>query len=167
LWNAFEIPGWKNMDSQAKEEAILNIIKTRDQSKLKVLLLNDRLYYERKNLFLHTLVTLFTYFRTLTFWQVFSWVFWIFVVTVAVSKLNRNPENAKKYSCHRILPLAGIAGALFLIGLGMVYVSRNQSVEDFTEIYPEYYRLLLIAGSALLVVSGLTTFFRVFRKNQS
>ena len=166
LWNAFEIPGWKNMDSQAKEEAILNIIKTRDQSKLKVLLLNDRPYYERKNLFLHTLVTLFTYFRTLTILQVLSWILWIFVLAVLVSKLNRNPETAKRYSCHRILPLAGFAGALFLLVLGLVYVLRNQSVEDFTEIYPEYYRLLFMAGSALLIVSGLTAYFRVFRKTE-
>lgn len=167
MWNAFVIPGWKNMDMQAKEAAILNIIKTRDQSKLKVLLLNDRPYYEKKNLFLHTLVTLFTYFRTLTILQVISWVFWIFVLAVAVSKLNRNPETAKKYSCQRILPLAGIAGAMFLLGLGLVYVFRNQTVEDFTEIYPEYYRLLFMVGSALLVVSGLTAHFRVFRKNQN
>ena len=167
MWNAFEIPGWKNMDMQAKEQAILNIIKTRDQSKLKVLLLNDRPYYEKENLFLHTPVTLLNYFRTLTIWQVFSWIFWIFVVTVVVNQLKRNPETAKKYSCHRILPLAGTAGAMFLLGLGLVYVLRNQAVEDLTEIYPEYYRLLFIAGSALLVVSGLTAYFRVFRKNQN
>ncbi|MDZ7605591.1 MAG: hypothetical protein U5K79_08375 [Cyclobacteriaceae bacterium] len=27
LWNAFEIPGWKNMNFQAKEEAILTSLK--------------------------------------------------------------------------------------------------------------------------------------------
>lgn len=167
MWNAFEIQGWKTMNDLEKEKAILNIIKTRDQNKLKVLLLNDRPYYERKNLFLHTFVTLLTYFRTLTFWQVFSWIFWIFAVAVVVSKLNRNPETAKKYSCYHILPLAGMAGAMFLLGLGLVYVSRNQSIENFTEIYPEYYRLLFIASSVLLVISGLTAYFRVFRKNQN
>ncbi len=164
LWNAFEIPGWKNMDSQAKEEAILNIIKTRDQSKLKVLLLNDRPYYEKKNLFLHTLFTLFTYFRTLNIWQVLSWIFWMFVVAVVTGKLNRNPETANKYSCQQIIPLAGIAGALFLLSLGLVYLFRNQNVEDFTEIYPEYYRLLFMSGFVLLIISCVTAFFRTFRK---
>ncbi len=131
-----------------------------------MLLLNDRPYYERENLFLHTFVTLLTYFRTLTIWPIVSWILWLFVVAVAVNKLKRNPENAKRYSCQRILPLAGVAGALFLLGLGLVYLFRNQSVEDFTEIYPEYYRLLFIAGSALLIVSGLTAYFRVFRKTE-
>ncbi len=167
LWNAFEIPGWKMMDYQAKEEAILNIIKTRDQSKLKVLLLIDRPYYEKKNLFFRPIITIFYYFRTLNFFQVLSWILWIFVLAVLVSKLKRNPETAKRYSCHRILPLAGLAGALFLLVLGLVYVTRNQSIEDFAEIYPEYYRLLFMAGSALLVVSVLTAYFRVFRKNQN
>jgi hypothetical protein len=162
LWNAFEIHGWKNMDSQAKEEAILNIIKTRDQSKLKVLLLNDRPYYERKNLFLHTLVTLFTYFRTLTILQVLSWIFWIFLFVFMRNK----SKVVQQLTCRKMFPLAGIVAALFLLGLGFIYVFRNQSVEDFTEIYPEYYRLLFMAGSALLVVSGLTTYFKVFRKTE-
>jgi hypothetical protein len=162
LWNAFEIHGWKNKDSQAKEEAILNIIKTRDQSKLKVLLLKDRPYYERKNLFLHTPVTLFNYFRTLNFWQVFSWLFWIFLFVFMRNK----STVVHQLTCRKMFPLAGIAAALFLLGLGFVYVFRNQTVEDFTEIYPEYYKLLFMAGSALLVVSGLTTYFRVFRKTE-
>lgn len=160
LWNAFEIPGWKNMDSQAKEEAILNIIKIRDQSKLKVLLLNDRPYYDGENLFLHTLLTLISYFRTLTFWQVLSWISWIFLV---VFLWNKSPF-AQNFTCRKMFPLTGIAAALFLLSLGFVYVFRNQSVEDFTEIYPEYYRLLFLAGGALLVLSAVTAFFRI--KNQ-
>ncbi len=163
LWNTFEIPGWKGFDNRAKEEAILNIIKTRDQSKLKVLLLNDRPYYKRENLFLHTSVTLLNYFRTLTIWQVFSWVFWIFLFVF----LRNKSAFVQQLTCRKMLPLAGVAAALFLLGLGFVYVFRNQPVEDFTEIYPEYYRLLLMAGSALLVVSGLTAYFRIVRKNQS
>lgn len=163
LWNAFEIPGWKSFDNRAKEEAILNVIKTRDQSKLKVLLLNDRPYYERENLFLYTPVTLLNYFRTLTIWQVSSWIFWIFLFVF----LRNKSTFVQQLTCRKMLPLAGVAAALFLLGLGIVYVFRNQSVEDFTEIYPEYYKLLLMAGSALLVVSVLTAYFRIFRKNQS
>jgi hypothetical protein len=149
------------MDSQAKEEAILNIIKTRDQNKLKVLLLNDRPYYNREHLFLHTPVTLFNYFRTLTFWQVFSWVFWIFLF-----EFMRNKSTVvQQLTCRKMLPPAGVAAALFLLGLGLVYVFRNQTVEDFTEIYPEYYKLLFLAGGALLVLSAVTAFFRLKKNN--
>lgn len=159
LWNAFQIPGWKSMDSAAKEEAVLTILKTRDQSKLKVLLLNDRPYYEKKNLFGHTVITLVNYFRTLNQLQIVSWIFWIFLFAFLRNQL----KGARRFTCPKMVPLAGIVGALFLLGLGVVYVFRNQAVEDFTEIYPEYYRLLFMAGSALLVVSGLTAYFRIFR----
>jgi hypothetical protein len=73
-------------------------------------------------------------------------------------------EFVQNLTCRKVLPFAGVTGALFLIGLGVVYVSRNQTTEDFTEIYPEYYRLLFLAGSALLVVSGVTAYFRIFRQ---
>lgn len=162
LWNAFQIPGWKSMDYRAKEESILNIIKFRQQEKLKVLLLNDRPYYERENLFLHTIISLFNYFRTLNFWQVVSWIFWIFLFVF----LRNKTAFVNKLSCLKVLPVFGIAGALFMISLALVYVLRVQDVEDFTEIYPEYYRLLLMAGSSLLVISGLTAYFRILRQKK-
>jgi hypothetical protein len=162
LWNAFEIQGWKSMDYRAKEESILNIIKFRQQEKLKVLLLNDRPYYERRNLFLHTLITLFNYFRTLNFWQVVSWIFWIFLFVF----LRYKTAFINKLSCLKVLPVFGIAGALFMISLALVYVFRVQHIENFTEIYPEYYSLLFLAGGALLVISGLTAYFRILRQKK-
>jgi hypothetical protein len=166
LWNAFEVPGWKSMDYRAKEESLLNIIKTRDQSKLKVLLLNDRPYYDNKNLIFSPIITIFNYFRTLNFLQVVSWIGWIFLFVFIYFKINETPAIAQKITFRKLFPVAGIFGAYFLIGLGLVFVFRNQDVEGFTEIYPEYYRLLFMAGSALLVVSGLTAYFRVFRKTE-
>lgn len=160
LWNAFEIPGWKNMNFQAKEEAILNIIKTRDQSKLKVLLLNDRPYYEKENLFFRPLVTFFNYFRTLNILQVLSWVFWILLFTYLSFKINSNTKLSQKYSGSRMLPVSGLLASLFLLGLGLVYHFRIQDVEDFTEMYAEYSRILFFAGTALLVFSGLNMYFR-------
>jgi hypothetical protein len=160
LWNAFEIPGWKNMNFHAKEEALLDIIKTRDQSKLKVLLLNDRPYYEKKNLFFRPLVNIFNYFRTLNFMQVVSWIFWILLISYFSFKINSNSKLAQKYSCSRMLPVSGILASLFLLGLGLVYHFRIQDVEGFTEIYAEYSRILFFAGAALLVFSGINIFFR-------
>jgi hypothetical protein len=152
------------MDFQTKEEAILNIIKTRDQSKLKVLLLNDRPHYEKKNLFFRPLVTLFNYFRTLNFLQVLSWVFWILLFSYLYFKINSNGEVAQKYSCSRMMPVSGILAALFLVGLGLVYNFRIQEVEGFTEMYAEYSRILFFAGGALLGFSILAFLFRIFKQ---
>ncbi len=163
LWNAFEIPGWKNMDAQRKEEAILNIIKTRDQSKLKVLLYNDRPYYEKKNLFFSPLFTVFNYFRTLNFFQMISWIFWILLFAIVGNSLSKKDEIANRISCQRVVSVFGLLGALFMLGLGMVYFSRIQDIEGFTEIYREYSSLLFYIGSAFSVYSGVVVYFGIIK----
>jgi hypothetical protein len=165
LWNAFEIPGWKNRNSQQKEEAILNIIKTRDQNKLKVLLYNDRPYYEKKNLIFRPLFNVVNYFRTLNFFQVISWIFWIFLFTIVGNSLSKKDEIANRISCQRVVSVFGLLGALFMLGLGVVYFSRIQDIEGFTEIYHEYRSLLFYIGSAFLIYSGVVVYFRIFKRN--
>ncbi len=159
LWNAFLIPEWNSLNWYEKEEAILSIIKTRDQSKLKVLLLNDRSYYEMKNLFFRQIATFVNYFRTLRFTQVLSWIFWIFLLIY----LRRETGYGQRFSCRKVLPVIGTAGGLFLIILGLAFIFRIQDVEGFTKIYPKYSRILFYAGSPLLIFSLITTYFRVFR----
>ena len=163
LWNAFQIPEWSSLSWHEKEEAILNIIKTRDQSKLTVLLLNDRPYYEMKNLFSRQVATLFNYFRALRFTQVLSWVFWIFLLAY----LRRKTKYGQEVSCRKALPVIGMAAGLFLIALGLVFIFRIQDVEGFTKIYPKYSRILFYAGSPLLVFSLITTYFRLFRAKRN
>ena len=80
IWNAMEIPGWKKLDPTGKEETILNVIKAKDQSKLKVLLYSDRPYYTTEYLFFSPVITFFNYFRTLNFYQVLSWLFWTLLI---------------------------------------------------------------------------------------
>ncbi len=164
LWNAFRIPGWKNKSYCEKEEAVLNIIKTRDQSKLDVLLLNDRPYYDKKHLSFSPFITILTYFRTLNFLQVLSWACWILLFAFANIWLNSRPSLAKKFTCNRILPLIGLAASLFLIGLGLTYFYRIQHVEGFTKMYPSYGLFLCLPGFALLVLSGIIVFFRNYKQ---
>ncbi len=164
LWNAFEIPGWHDLDPVLKEEAILNVIKSGDQNKLKVLLYQDRPYYSKKHLWLSPVFTLFNYFRTLNFYQVLSWVFWIVLFSLFKMKISASEEYRKKISVHRMLPFLGGASALFMLGLGVYYSLRIKDVPDFTEMYAEYSKLLFYIGTAFLLYSGFVMFFRIFRK---
>jgi DNA polymerase III, alpha subunit len=161
LWNAFNIPGWKSLSFDEKQEAIVGIIKARDQSKLKVLLLNDRPYYDKKGLFLSTPTTLFNYFRTLGLFQVLSWVCWIFLFAF-VRYLSA--KSTKKYSCQQAVAMLSVLASLFLISLGLVYFGRIQHMAEFTKMYPEYGRLLLLTGFPFLVFSGILTYFRIFKR---
>ncbi|MBV5314387.1 MAG: PHP domain-containing protein [Prolixibacteraceae bacterium] len=165
IWNAMEIPGWRNLDPVSKEEAILNIIKTRDQNKLKVVLYIDRPYYAKKNLFFRPLLTFVNYFRTLNFYQVLSWIVWITCVSVISKMLSKNPIS-KQLSIQRLVPLLGLLLAIFLLGLGLIYFFRIRQVENFTKMYKEYSALLFYVGSAMLVYAGFVAFYRFFKQKE-
>ena len=165
LWNAFNIPGWEKMDYLTKEASILDIIKNRDQSKLRVLLLNDRPYYKKENLYLSPIMTIFNYFRTLNFLQIISWAFWILFLNYIHLKIKSNLSFSPFYTPSRIISVLGILGSIFLISLGLIYYFRIQNVAGFTEIYAEYSRILLIAGMVLLLFAALATRFTFSTKN--
>jgi hypothetical protein len=165
LWNAFNIPGWEKMDYLTKESSILDIIKNRDQSKLQVLLLNDRPYYKKENLYLSPIMTLFNYFRTLNFFQIISWAFWILFLHYIHLKIKSNLSLSTYYTPSLIISGLGILCSVFLITLGLIYYSRIQNVEGFTEIYAEYSRILLIVGTVLLLFAGFAAKFTFYTKN--
>ena len=154
LWNAFNIPGWEKMDYLTKEASILDIIKNRDQSKLRVLLLNDRPYYNKENLYLSPVMTLLNYVRTWNFFQIISWAFWILFLHYIHLKIKSNLSVSTYYTPSRIISGLGILSSVFLISLGLIYYFRIQNVEGFTEIYAEYSRILIIVGTALFLFAG-------------
>ena len=160
LWNGFELPGWHNLDPEAKEEAILKMIKSRDQSKLRVLLYKDRPYYTTKYLWLSPLFTLFNYFRTLNFYQVISWIFWILLITWIRNLITERHKTKQLLSDSRLVPAVGILSALFLLSLGLYYFSGIKGIENYTKMYREYSELLFYTGGVFLIYSGLVLFFR-------
>lgn len=164
LWNAFEIPGWHKMTPDAKEYAILDIIKTRDQEKLKVLLYKDRPFYLKKNLVFSPVLTLVNYFRTLNLYQLISWIFWISFVTLMFIAISKKPELMKRLDPDWLIPVKGILSALFILGLGFVYHSKIESLVQYNDMYVEYANLLFYAGGAFLIYSAIVTWFRIFRK---
>lgn len=166
LWNAFKIPGWHDLGPAAKEAAILKIIKTRDQSKLDVLLYNDRPYYSEKQLFFSPLFTTFNYFRTLNFFQIISWIIWILLFAFIKNRISNGNKFKKQFASRRLVPAFGIFGALFLLSLGFVYFFRIKDIVGFTKMYVEYSELLFYIGAAFLVYSGVVMFFRVFRRRK-
>jgi hypothetical protein len=165
LWNAFNIPGWEKMDYLTKESSILDIIKNRDQSRLRVLLLNDRPYYKKENLYLSPIITLFNYFRTLNFFQISSWGIWILFLHYIHFKIKSNLSLSPNYTPSRLISGLGILSSIFLISLGLIYYFRIQDVEGFTEIYAEYSLILLIVGTVLLLFAGFAAKFTFYTKN--
>ncbi len=166
IWNAFDIPSWHKLSPEEKEEAILNIIKNRDQRKLTVIVYKDRPYYSKANLFFSPVITFINYFRTLNFYQVLSWMFWIVLITVLKIKVINRDKLAKQFSLNRLAPLIGMISSLFLLVLGLKYYFTIRDVTNFTEMYAEYSQILFYIGGAFLVYSGIVAFLRMRKINK-
>ena len=168
MWNAMEIPGWHDLTPASKEEAILNVIKSRDQNKLKAIIYTDRPYYTSDNLFWTPIITLFNYFRTLNLWQVFSWIFWILLIVFIKKIISNNKELKTKLATNKIVPVIGILSALFLLLLGSIYHAEIQNVlGSDNDVYEKYSILLFYIGSAFLIFSGIIAYFRIYRRKQT
>ena len=160
IWNAFLIPNWKSLTPQGKEEAIIHIIKNRNQNKLKVLVYKDRPFYSHKYLYLSPIFTLFFYFRTLNVYQVLSWIIWIFLFVLVKNKINSKNELREKFSINNLLSLFSLAGSIFLLILGFVYYSKIKNLTGFTKMYVEYSTILFYAGFSLFLYSVIIFFIR-------
>ena len=164
LWNAFDIPGWHQMDPEAKEQSILKILRNRDQSRLKVLLYHDRPYYDKKNLLYRPFITFFNYFRTLDFLQVFSWIIWTLVFVWFMIRCSAK-ERTSKDLFGKWIPGAGIVGSLFMLALALNYHLRYPGVADYNTIYPEYARMFFFIGMGLLLYSLIVFWVRIKKKS--
>ena len=160
LWNAFEIPGWRKLDSDKKESAILQVLKERDQTKIRVLLYNDRPYYSSKFLLFRPPLTFFAYFRTLNFFQYLSWILWILLLVLLRNKMKSNSKWENNHLIHQIIPASGILGALFLLTLGLHFYFSIKEIENFTEMYLEYSNLLFLIGGIFLFYATLVFFIK-------
>ena len=160
MWNAFEIPYWDKMKYDEKEAAILNIMKSRDQSSIKTLLYNDRPYYSSEMLWLSPLSTVFNYFRTLNYYQLLSWLVWTVLFMMLKNWMSHKPKLVNQIKRIKWLGLAGIIGASFILSLGLYYFLQIQDDPNFSEIYKEYSNLLLYTGGAFLIYSMAIFFFK-------
>ncbi len=169
IWNGMEIPGWKKLDPVEKEVAILNVIRNRDQSKLKVLLYTDRPYYTTDYLFLRPIINIFNYFRTLQIFQVLSWIFWILFIYFLRMKIVRSKELSNNNALtNRIIPLMGVLSAIFMLVLAMVYYAKADELAGTeNHVFTEYSEILFYTGVIFLIYTGLVSYFRIFKKSKN
>ncbi len=164
IWNAMEIPEWHKLNPTAKEEAILNIIKSRDQSKFKVLLYVDRPYYTHNYLLFKPIISVFSYFRTLNIFQVLSWIFWVLFIFFLKRKISSTQVLSNYLSTYRMTPLIGVFSAILMLVLAIVfYIKKDKLVYTENDVFAEYSEIFFYVGSILLIYAGLVSYFRIFK----
>lgn len=159
IWNAFDIPNWHGMGPEAKEKAVLKVLRDRDQSKLKVLMYRDRPSYGKLPAVLHPVISVINYFRTLNGFQVLSWILWWIVF-----QLFKTFRVGRFMGWNKILAIWGIASATFMIALGLFYYKKGQIIQGYSKLYVEYSTLLLLVGGLFMGYSLLVIYIRFFRK---
>jgi hypothetical protein len=159
LYNALEIPDWKSLEVEEKEQSILNILKNGPQRKIKVLMYRDRDFYTNKNWVIRPFFTFINYFRTLNFIQVFSWFFW-----VAIFQFCRKPLKVEILNHdNSIVILTGLC-VIFLWLLSGVFYFKGEAVKGYSEVYTEYFLILVTVGG---ILTGFVLFLghkRFFKK---
>ena len=164
MYNALNIPNWDQLKPKDKEQHILDILKKGNQKKIQVLIYKDRPFYEKKKLTIRPFLTSINYFRTLNFYQVFSWAVWLALVQLICNKRKiRIGDRNKK------IMYFSLVSALFLLGLGAIYYFRGMAVKGYSEVYSEYSGLLLPIGLGLLTYTVIVAYFRYFhgKNNQT
>jgi hypothetical protein len=158
VWNAFKIPNWKKLNTIDKEEAIIEIIRNREQDKLQVLMYKDRPYYTQDNLWFSPIRFVRDYFRTLNIYQVFSWVLWLLFIGFFLKKI--------KINYNKFIVITGVIGSVFLILLGIKYHIRTTVVKGYSEVYEEYSTMLFYIGTIFIAYSLVLLYFRFFAQKK-
>lgn len=161
VYNAFEIPGWRNMDFTSKESTILDILKNGPQEKLEILMYKDRPYYTSDVLWYRPFLTVVNYFRTLNVFQTLSWVFWLLII-----QFIRNLIKRRFIATNKLLVLLAGVSAMFLSILALVYYFRGEAVKGYSEVYSEYSGLLGPIGIVILLYTLIVAYFRFFKRNK-
>lgn len=138
-WTAMTIPGWNKMDYFQKKEAILLMLKKRDQRNIQVLAYSDRPVLSESLLFLSPAIHLINYFRTLNFAQILAWFSWILLLTLT-GKFIPTQKIKNIFSKNELLQMGifSLLPSLFILCLGFHFLNQAPLYSGYNEIYQEF-----------------------------
>ncbi len=160
-WNALEIPGWHQMDPEQKRESIIEVLRSRDMSRIRVLLYHDRNVFERSRVLLSPHYSFVNYFRTLNILQLLSWILWLILLRILYAKLLSRIRGNVSY---RTIQATAFISGTFLFINGILFRFKAPGLTEYNEIYAEYSTYLLCGGAFILIYSTLLIFIEHKKK---
>ncbi|MBE9519368.1 MAG: hypothetical protein IMY68_12385, partial [Bacteroidetes bacterium] len=164
VWNALEIPGWHQMESEQKRESIMQVLRQKDMSRIRVLLYHDRKVFDRSLVLLSPLYTLVNYFRTLKGLQVLSWFLWLIILAIL---RNRLANRLKGNVFLRTMQSLALASSIFLLTNGILLNLKARRLTEYNDIYAEYSTILLWCGAGFLIYSFILIFIELKKIRKS
>ncbi len=158
VWNALEIPHWHQMDPVQKRESIMQLLRKRDMTRIRVLLYHDRNTFDRSRVLLSPLYNVVNYFRTLNVLQLLSWFLWLVLLTIL---RNRLVHRLKGRVFLRTIQSLALASSIFLLANGILLNLKARRLTEYNDIYAEYSTLLLWCGTGFLIYSFILIFIEL------
>jgi len=158
VWNALEIPGWHQMESNQKRESIMQLLRRKDMSRITVLLYHDRNTFNRSRVLLSPLYNFVNYFRTLKVLQLLSWFLWLILLAILRNRLARRIKGSVSF---RTMQSLALASSIFLLTNGALLYGKSRKLIEYNDIYTEYSILLLGFGAGFLIYSILLILFEL------
>lgn len=139
-WSVMELPGFHSMDYFQKKSAIWNTLLNRDPDAVRVIAYDDRPVISGMFFYLIPWIHLVNYFRTLNFWQLFSWLIWsIFFFSLGKSRICRKLRAfLKKKDGLFYLAMIGLLCGACISGIGYHFLEMAPEYKDYNEILFEF-----------------------------
>lgn len=141
VWNVLFIPGWHSMTPNGQYLSIMELLKTRDQRRISVVLYKDRHVID--NILWSPPLTIIDYFRSLKTLQRLAWIIWLFVFWLTMKKLAK-----KKQVYGRFMHLTALISSFWLIIWGGYFYYQSRILIGDNEIFHEYSLWFIFIGLA-------------------
>lgn len=156
VWNALRIPGWRQMERAEAGQAIIEVLRRRDQRRLQVLIYRDRAAIPAGLQWLSPWITVLDYFRSLRWVQRLAWLGWIVVMAVARRLLAGIPQRLRlRPQPGEMVTMAGMVAAVMTILAALGMLSLVPLLGEDNRILLEY-GLWLAGTGALILAYGIS-----------
>ncbi|MBD3374007.1 hypothetical protein GF406_03140 [candidate division KSB1 bacterium] len=144
---AFEIAGWDDLSVPEKRASIMDILRRREQERIRPLIYVDRPVYSSSLLWASPFINLFYYFRHLSLLQTLAWLIWLPILGWLFMHIREK----------RFLHIAAIiaSASVLYFGTRFLLLSRHAFMEN--DIYAEYGIHLAIIGVVFLLYAVIYT----------
>ncbi|HPG41740.1 MAG TPA: hypothetical protein PLP19_20800 [bacterium] len=166
-WNALHIPGWRQMDTESRRAAIMDILRQRDHAKITVLVYKDRESFPRRLVWLSPVFTLGGYLRSLSPIQAASWFLWMTLVWALARQRQVRRLCAGLFSSfQRFRQYLSLAGALFTGIIGVFLWWQSRPLAEYNHILREYGTYFVIYA-VLAVIYGVVMIKKHVNSNRA
>ncbi len=131
VWTGFNSPGWKEMDAEGRERAVIEALRNRESDRFRVIGYKQR-SCDSSNDILEPPAGIFLYFTSIDMFQQASWLFWIAVICFAGRRMKNRRIAA--IILWTVITLLLVAGAILIFNIWNAVSNVNKILPDLGKV---------------------------------